>query len=56
MPDATRAAKDALSVPANGPRWEDLQAVLGTRGDTFRCQCQRYKKRPGEAWASFPVE
>jgi GNAT superfamily N-acetyltransferase len=43
-------------VPANEASWEDLQAVLGTRGDTFRCQCQRYKMRPGEAWASFPVE
>ena len=43
-------------MPANEASWEDLQAVLGTRGDTFRCQCQRYKMRPGEAWASFPVE
>ena len=43
-------------MPANEARWVDLQAVLGTRGDTFRCQCQRYKMRPGEAWASFPVE
>jgi GNAT superfamily N-acetyltransferase len=57
MADPTRTAKDALSVvPANEARWEDLQAVLGTRGDPFRCQCQRYKMRPGEAWASFPVE
>jgi GNAT superfamily N-acetyltransferase len=55
MADST--AKDALSVvPANEASWEDLQAVLGTRGDAFRCQCQRYKMRPGEAWASFPVE
>src|ERR671919_611399 len=58
MADTTRTAKvDAISVvPANEARWEDLQAGLGTRGDTFRCQCQRYKMRPGEAWASFPVE
>ncbi len=57
MADPTRTAKDALSVvPANEASWEDLQAVLGTRGDPFRCQCQRYKMRPGEAWASFPVE
>ena len=57
MADPTRTAKDALSVvPANEASWEDLQAVLATRGDTFRCQCQRYKMRPGEAWASFPVE
>ena len=43
-------------VPANESSWEDLQAVLGTRGDPHRCQCQRYRMRPGEAWASFPVE
>jgi GNAT superfamily N-acetyltransferase len=57
MADTTRTAKEAVSVvPADEAHWEDLQAVLGTRGDTFRCQCQRYKMRPGEAWASFPVE
>ena len=57
MADPTRTAKDALSVvPATETSWADLQAVLGTRGDTFRCQCQRYKMRSGEAWASFPVE
>jgi GNAT superfamily N-acetyltransferase len=57
MAGTTRMAKDPISVaPANEARWEDLQAVLGTRGDTFRCQCQRYKMRPGEAWASFPAE
>jgi GNAT superfamily N-acetyltransferase len=57
MADTARTAKDALSiVPANEASWEDLQAVLGMRGDAFRCQCQRYKMRPGEAWASFPVE
>ena len=57
MADTPRTAKGAISVlPANKARWEDLQAVLGTRDDTFRCQCQRYKMPPGEAWASFPVE
>ena len=58
MADTTRMTKDAAIsvVPANEASWEDLQAVLGTRGDPFRCQCQRYKMRPGEAWASFPVE
>jgi hypothetical protein len=54
---ARMAQGAAISVvPANAASWEDLQAVLGTRGDTYRCQCQRYKMRPGEAWASFPVE
>jgi hypothetical protein len=51
MADTTRTAQDAAIsvVPANEASWKDLQAVLGTRGDTFRCQCQRYKMRPGEA-------
>jgi GNAT superfamily N-acetyltransferase len=43
-------------VPANEASWDDLQTVLGTRGDPHVCQCQRYKMQPGEAWASFPVE
>jgi len=43
-------------VPANEVSWEDLQSVLGTRGDTCRCQCQRYKMQPGESWASVGTE
>jgi len=43
-------------VPANRARWEDIQAVFGTRGPAARCQCQRYKLRPREAFAKFPVE
>jgi GNAT superfamily N-acetyltransferase len=43
-------------VPANEAGWEDLQTVFGTRGMAARCQCQRYKLRPGEAFAKFPVE
>ena len=39
-------------VPANEVSWDDLQAVLGTRGDPSRCQCQRYKMQPGESWNS----
>jgi GNAT superfamily N-acetyltransferase len=30
-------------VPANEASWADLQAVFGARGQTSRCQCQRYK-------------
>ena len=56
MADPTANDAAISVVPANEARWEDLQAVLGTRGDPFRCQCQRYKTRPGEAWAAFPVE
>ena len=51
------AAEPAFSVvPANEARWTDLQTVLGTRGEASRCQCQRYKLRPREAFAAFPVE
>lgn len=43
-------------VPANEVPWEDLQAVLGTRGDGYVCQCQRFKLRPRESFGSFPIE
>jgi len=43
-------------VPANQASFEDLQTVFGTRGPGARCQCQRYKLRPREAFAKFPVE
>lgn len=43
-------------VPANQASWKELQTVLGTRGIALRCQCQRYKLRPRESFASFPVE
>lgn len=43
-------------VPANNAGCGDLQTIFGTRGQGSRCQCQRYKLQPGEAFASFPVE
>lgn len=43
-------------MPANEATCEDLQAVFGTRGQGYRCQCQRYKLRPGERFAGFPIE
>jgi GNAT superfamily N-acetyltransferase len=43
-------------IPANEASWEDLQTVFGTRGPAAHCQCQRYKLRPREAFAKFPVE
>ena len=43
-------------VPANEASFEDLQTIFGTRGEASRCQCQRYKLRPREAFRSFPVE
>ena len=53
------AAEPAFSfsaVPANEASWEDLQTVFGARGQASRCQCQRYKLRPRESFASFPEE
>ena len=43
-------------VPANEASWVDLQTVFGTRGQASRCQCQRYKLRRRESFASFPAE
>jgi GNAT superfamily N-acetyltransferase len=58
MADRTRMPTEAVIsvVPANEASWEDLQVVLGTRGDPSRCQCQRYKMQPGESWASVGAE
>jgi len=51
------ATESVISVvPANEANWDDLQTVFGTRGTASRCQCQRYKLRPRESFASFPVE
>jgi GNAT superfamily N-acetyltransferase len=51
MTDAVTTPEVTI-VPANEATWGDLQAVLGTRGDPSRCQCQRYKMQPRESWAS----
>jgi GNAT superfamily N-acetyltransferase len=53
---AGTATPEVTIVPANEASWDDLQAVLGTRGDPSRCQCQRYKMQPGESWASVGRE
>jgi GNAT superfamily N-acetyltransferase len=50
------AATPVEIVPANQASWDDIQAVLGTRGDPSRCQCQRYKMQPRESWASVGRE
>jgi GNAT superfamily N-acetyltransferase len=47
---------DISVVPANEASWEDLQTVFGTRGDAPRCQCQRFKLAPKEAFLKFPAE
>ena len=43
-------------VPANQASCVDLKAVFGGRGPAARCQCQRDKLRPREAFRSFPAE
>ena len=43
-------------VPANEAGCDDLEAVFGVRGSAAYCRCQRYKLRPKEAFAKFPVE
>jgi GNAT superfamily N-acetyltransferase len=43
-------------VPADQASCEDLQTVLGARGQGSRCQCQRYKLHPRESFGSFPVD
>lgn len=43
-------------LPAHKVPWEDLQVVLGARGPAHRCQCQRYKLAPREAFHKFPLE
>ena len=49
------AGTEVSVVPANEASWEDLQAVLGERGDAHGCQCQRYKM--GNAhWSPEPAE
>jgi GNAT superfamily N-acetyltransferase len=52
----TAADAEISVVPANQASWEDLQTVFGTRGPAARCQCQRFKLRPREFFAGFPVE
>jgi GNAT superfamily N-acetyltransferase len=56
MADTTRTTDGAITVvPANEASCDDLQAVLGTRGDAARCQCQWFKIRRSE-WGSVPVQ
>ena len=55
MTDAA-ATSEITVVPANEASWEDIQAVLGTRGGAAICQCQRFKLQPKESFGSTPVE
>lgn len=50
------AAEDLRVVPANQASWEDLQTILGTRGDASICQCQRFKLQRKESFAAVGAE
>jgi GNAT superfamily N-acetyltransferase len=45
-----------LIVPANEASCEDLETILGSRGEAHICQCQRYKLQPKEAFKHVPIE
>ena len=57
---ATAAARPApqprTRAPPKAGRSERLPGASGARGVAPICQCQRYKLRPREAFAKFPVE
>lgn len=53
MTDAATTPEVTI-VPANQASWEDLRAVLGTRGYHSGCWCQRFKIR-GRDWDSDSV-
>jgi GNAT superfamily N-acetyltransferase len=53
---AAVSAQAIAVVPANEATWEEIQTVLGTRGDPRRCQCQRYRMQAGESWNSVGAE
>ena len=56
MDEGRSGTSDLEIVSANEATCDDLQAVFGIRGAAVNCQCQRYKLRPREAFARFPVE
>ncbi len=52
----TATIPELAIVPANEASCDDLEAVFGVRGTAAYCRCQRYKLRPKEAFAKFPIE
>jgi GNAT superfamily N-acetyltransferase len=54
-PECCRTRAVITIVPANEASWDDLQAIMGTRGEPARCQCQWFKTRPAD-WRSLPVQ
>jgi GNAT superfamily N-acetyltransferase len=53
VPDAD--LPDLRVVPASEASWDDLQTVLGSRGQPARCQCQRFKIGNAD-WTPEPYE
>lgn len=51
-PDGGRVAV----LPANQVSWQDLQAVLGVRGEASRCQCQWFRTTAAEWRGLTPQE
>jgi GNAT superfamily N-acetyltransferase len=47
---------DITVVPANEASCDDLRVIFGTRGEAVRCQCQRFKLAPREAFKTYPAE
>jgi hypothetical protein len=46
-------SRDAITVrPANEAAWEDLQDILGARGEPARCQCQWFRT-PAAQWRAL---
>lgn len=56
MPGVSIVAGTLAVIPANRATFDDLQTIFGTRGTAARCQCQRYKLAPGEAFGNVPRE
>jgi GNAT superfamily N-acetyltransferase len=57
LPDIQNTREVSLRVmPANQVAFDDVQSVFGDRGAAARCQCQRYRLRPGESFGKQPVE
>ncbi len=47
---------DYTIIAANRAGCDDLGAILGERGEGARCQCQRYKLAPREAFKHHPAQ
>src|SRR5262249_3706498 len=57
LPDTQNTREASLRVaPANQVAFDDVQSVFGDRAPAARCQCQRYRLRPGESFGKQPVE